>query len=182
LVEAAFMLPVFIFLVFGIVEGGLLMRDNLTLAAMTTDAARSAAVFGNDAKADYGIIQQLKSSATAINISQIERIVVFKATGPNDTLPTTCRDGTPQTGADACNVYGPSWLSSTDPTQFDCSATSPAKYYCPTDRKIAVTSPPDYVGLFVRLRHDPVTLFFGGSRMLDRTVITRLEPQLVNAP
>jgi Flp pilus assembly protein TadG len=181
LVEAAFMLPVFVFIVFGIIEGGLLLRDHLAIAAMTTDAARSASVFGNDPRADYAIIQQLKASAHAINIDQIERVVVFKATGPTDSLPTGCRGGTPQSGADACNVYAASWMTSVDPNQFDCAATSPTKYYCPTDRKIAVTSPPDYVGIYVRLRHDPITLFFGGQRTLERTVIVRLEPQTVNA-
>ncbi len=180
LVEAAFVLPVFVFLIFGIIEGGLLLRDHLTIGAMTTEAGRSASVFGNDPQADYGILQQLKASAAAINIDQIERVVVFKATGPGDTLPEGCRGGTPQSGADACNVYAPSWLSSTDPSQFDCGATSPAQYYCPIDRKIAISSPPDYVGIFVRLRHDPVTLAFGGSRNLERTVIMRLEPKALH--
>lgn len=181
-VEAAFVLPIFMFLVFAIIEGGLLLRDDLAIAAMTTEAGRSASVFGNDPHADYGILQQLKTSAHAINVNQIERVVVFKATGSGDTLPPGCISGTPQTGADACNVYEPSWLTSTQPTDFGCGATSPARYYCPTDRKIAVLSPPDYVGIYVRLRHDPITLAFGGTRTLERTVIVRLEPKELHEP
>jgi hypothetical protein len=180
LVEAALIMPIFCFIIFGIIEGSLLLRDHITMAAITGDAGRSASIFGKSDDADYKILQQIDSTASSIGTDRIERIVVFKATGPNDTVPASCKAGTPQTGLNACNVYDTADLTAPVPATFTCLPPQPWRFYCPSNRKVAATSPPDHVGIYVRLRHDPITGFFGGARLIERTVIFRLEPQVLN--
>ena len=53
MVEAAFITPVFFLIVFGLLEYGLVVRDNLTVAAMTRDTARAVSAFGNEQYGDF---------------------------------------------------------------------------------------------------------------------------------
>src|SRR3546814_3711398 len=83
----------------------------------------------------------------------------------------------------ACNVYTPSMFGSDDPSDFDCSSDSPSRYYCPTGRKVAtrgVNGPPDYLGIYVHMRHDFLTGLFQDNMTLERTSVVRLEPQGLN--
>jgi hypothetical protein len=185
--EAAIAAPVFFLLVFGIIEFSLFMYGNLTIANTTTDGSRSAAVFGRDIEADYEIIQKVKRDTEGPR-NEIVRVVVFKASGPAGAVPAGCRAGTPQNvgtptnpGVGSCNVYTPAThFGLTDPADFDCDGSSPARFYCPSARRVAATDPPDYLGVYVQMRHSFLTGLFGGARTLERTSVVRLEPLAVN--
>jgi Flp pilus assembly protein TadG len=183
LVEAAFVLPVFAFLVFGIIEGSLLLRDHLTIAAITGDAGRSAAIAGNESDADYRILQQIGKTSSTISSARIESIVVFKATQVDDTVPAGCKAGTATSaGPRPCNVYDGLDLDDAAPANFTCTTPQKWRFYCPADRQVGVNPAPgpDLIGIYVRIRHDPITNFFGGTRIIERTVVFRLEPQVLN--
>ena len=51
-------------------------------------------------------VQSLAKESSAISAGNIKRMVVFRATGPGDTVPASCAAGSPSTGL--CNVYYPS--------------------------------------------------------------------------
>jgi Flp pilus assembly protein TadG len=184
LIEAVIMLPLFFFLIFGILEFGFAFRNYLTLANGTRDAARTGTTAGNVADADFRILEAVESSMSAMSQSDIERIVVFRATGPNDTAPALCRSGTAQTGADACNVYTTANFNNTA-SQFDCAGagTAPDNFWCPVSRKVAVrgtNGPPDYIGIWIQVKYDYITGLFPGDGMtFTDTTIMRIEPRTV---
>jgi len=58
---------------FAIIEFGMLMRDNLTLANGTRDGARTATTMGDDIGADYAILNTIENSTRAMPVDQIDR-------------------------------------------------------------------------------------------------------------
>ncbi len=128
LVEAAMVTPVFLFVLFGVMEYGLAYRDNLTVANSTRDAARVATTGGNSADADYGILQQISDDMDVMGHDTIDLIVVFNAGGPSGSVKgesttdlAACKSGTSVTGV--CNVYTSSDLERPLTTQRACSET-----------------------------------------------------------
>lgn len=99
-------------LVLGVAEGGLFMKDYLAVANAARAGARTASAAGADANTDlYTLLDVIQESA-GIARSQIDYIVVYKATGfgagpTDDSGPGTgCLSGIAITGK--CNVYRPS--------------------------------------------------------------------------
>lgn len=178
------MLPLFFFMVFGILEFGFAFKDYLTLANGTRDGARTASTAGNQGDADYLILQGIQDAMSAMNDGSIERIVVFHAAGPESAVPSGCAAGTAQTGASACNVYTPDDFDLAA-TEFDCggSGSAPDNFWCPTDRKVATAGtygPPDYIGVWIRVNYDYITgLFPGGGLTFDDQTIIRIEPRTI---
>jgi hypothetical protein len=186
-IEAAIVTGAFFTLLLGIIEVSMLVNGHLTIANTTSDGARAAGVLGNEPEADLRIIQAVAASADRAPRTDVVRLVVFKASGPDGAVPAGCRAGTPSSGGangvGACNVYTPGLFSHTDPADFDCDASSPSRFYCPTSRKIAQqgpNGPPDYVGVYVEMRHSYVTGMFGTATALTRTSVVRLEPRTLN--
>ena len=185
LVEAAFLLPLFFFLVFGILEFGFGFRHYLTVANGTRDGARTATVAGNQTDADYLILQAIQRSMSAMPEDDIDRIVVWHASGPEATVPPGCLAGTPQADLGAeCNVYAPVDFALAD-GEFDCAGPGSAadESWCPTTRKTATTGtygPPDYIGITIEVSYDYITgLFPGGGMTFTDTTIMRIEPRSV---
>jgi hypothetical protein len=177
MVEAAVTMPVFMLLFFGVIEMSLLFRDHLSVANSTRDGARVAAAAGDDLDADYRILQTLKASSAVVTPTNIERIVVFKATGPGQEPSAVCKTGSPGVGDD-CNVY-----TSTDfgrsASAFGCltgTAADPDRNFCPAERPTAMSSI-GYVGVWIKIKHPAVTAFFGGDRRLTNTMVMRIEPR-----
>ena len=101
--------PLFFILIFGIVEVGFAMNDNLAVAHATRAGSRVASASGNDLYADYGILQSIARESAALDSDQIERIVVYKPSGPGEAPTDACKGGTPSAASGrhvgACNVY-----------------------------------------------------------------------------
>jgi len=193
LVEAAFVTPVLLFVLLGILESGLLFRTYMTLSAATQDGARTAAILGNDAGTDFEIIQDVQKATAAIPQSQIRNLVVFKATAtpPSASVPpATCTNALARiqvAGANPCNTYVPSsdWNANPilDKPNYNCTATGYSKGYCPTTRAVALNPPPgpDYLGVYISVQHQYVSKLFGTTQLLSETTITRLEPQKISS-
>ena len=95
MVEAALITPLFIFLLFGTLEFGGLFRDYLTINDASASGARGAAIAGNDANADYQILQGIKASTNALTKTGIKKIIVYKATDSSTPVPANCKSLTP---------------------------------------------------------------------------------------
>ena len=175
LVEAALISPLFVVMVFGLIEFGGAYRDTLTLGNAAAGGTRQVAIEGNAADADWDIVQAIKKASTAMPQGQLSKIVIFKATGPSGSVPAACLSG-PVSGV--CNVFGPTSIAlTTEPASWgDCSG--PTGDYCSTTRAVTVASPgPDYVGVYVEAIHPWITGFFGKQVTLTDSSITRLEPR-----
>jgi hypothetical protein len=191
LVEAAFITPVLFFLLFSVLEFGMAFRDYLAVANTTRDGARAASVFGNDSSADFDILQSIADSSNVINRRDIQRIVVYKASGPNTPVPTICTTAAPGSqGIGVCNIYTASALDLAE-SEFGCrSDRNLDKFWCPTattsttptqsGRKVAMTGtngPPDYIGVWIKVNHTWVTGLFGRSLTFTDSTVMRMEPQ-----
>ena len=197
--EAAFVTPVFFLLIFGILEAGLAMNDNLALASSVRAGSREASASGNDISADLYTVLGVGREASAIDRSSIVRIVIYRPAGFGEGPTTACKNGTP---SQVCNVYSRSDLTAAgiqvkemtaalaqnrtpDPAKmvFGCKTTSPDRFWCPNTRNVQLNNPlisgyqgPDYVGVWMRVDHQTVTKVFGDLTFDDQSVI-RLEPR-----
>jgi hypothetical protein len=174
-------LPVFFILLLGAVEFGLAFKDYLTAANMSRTGARVASAAANDALADQRALAALDRASAAVARNAIQRIVIWRAAGVDDQVPSVCVTSPTgvATGAVRCNVYGPADIGRA-PADFGCGPTSPDRFWCPRDRKVAQTGPggpPDLVGVWVKIRHDYLTRMVGSSVELTNRTVMRLEPR-----
>ena len=189
LVEAAFVTPVFFALIFGILEIGLLFRNSLTTNNATVQGARAASVHGNADDADYLVIRSVEHGLQAMELQNLEMVVVFRADGPDSTVPAACLTASQTYNpsnptAPACNRYVPAdfFAEIEDPVtgvptgNFGCGPSAIDRYWCPADREISLSTGTDYLGIYVETDHHFITGFFQDGRPLTETKIVRLEP------
>lgn len=176
-VESAIALPVFLLVIFGTIEFGLAFRSYLSTAAAARDGARYAATMGKDQNADYFIISDALTSLGPIGGSKaVKTISIFKATGNTSTTASgplaACRTASV---AGLCNTYRGADLT-TDPYKFACRPNALDRFWCPTSRKVNLSDPPDYVGIYIEVEHKGITGVLGPSITFTQEVVTRLEP------
>jgi hypothetical protein len=189
LIEAALITPIFFSLIFGILEFGLLFRNSLTTHNAGHEGARSASVSGRSPDADYLILRSVEHGLAAMGLQTLDYVIVFKASGPNATVPTACLTASqtynPATpAAPACNRYTAADffkeikdpVTGVDSGNFHCGARAVDRYWCPTVRVTNLATGPDYVGVAIETRHQFITGLFGAGRLLHETTIIRLEP------
>lgn len=185
MVEAALVTPIFVFLLFGTLEFGLLFRSYLTLNNAAQGGARAASIAGNQLDADWKILQAVRKESAAVGRSSIQRVVVYHAANGTDEPTASCIAGTATSGTGnpnytgACNVYVSADLTA-PVADFGCGITQKDRYWCPTARKTAVSgpmSPPDFVGVYITIRHGWVTGLFGSTVDISERVIVKMEPK-----
>lgn len=179
IVEAAMVTPLFLMLVFGIVEVGLAMNDSLALSHTVRAGTRVASASGNDLLADYGIIQAVKRESSALPRDQIQLIVVYKANKYGEPPSDSCQGGNATgTGSNPCNVYYPADFDKVK-SRWGCKPTENLEVWCPTKRNVSLASPgPDYIGVWMKVEHKWVTQMFGETLTLTDSSVIRLEPRL----
>lgn len=185
------MTPVFLLMLFGIFEIGLMFRDSLTTNNAAQQGARAASVAGRDPDADYLILRSVEHGLTAMGLQTLDYVVVFQADGPNASVPASCLAGS-QAGdhtdpaVPTCNRYEAADffleiddpVTSVDTGNFRCSVSSVDRFWCPTDRETTMSVGTEYVGIHIQTRHAFITGFFGLGSDLTETRIVRLEPDL----
>src|SRR5262245_20847547 len=166
MIEGAIVALPFFILLFGIVEFGITFKAYLSLTAATNTSARAASTFGSDTGSDYFILRRINESGSGLGRTNINHIVIWHASGPDDTPPAACLDGDGSGGTggaaktDACNVYTPYDFAYVE-ADFDCNSGNggpPDSNWCPTARKDFLadtdsTGPlvygTDYIGVYV---------------------------------
>lgn len=187
LIEGVLAFPLVFLLFFAILDGGLLMKDRVAVTSMVRVGGREASAASNDANADWRILHAIRTDGTAADMGKIERIIIWKATGPGDKAPAACLSNPQNIGttmapqAGSCNVYFPSSFAY-DEDEFACVGSglypAPDQYYCPQYRRPYETPPgPDYVGVYIRYRHDAITSIFGRTMIITEQQVYRIEPQ-----
>ena len=179
LAETALVAPVFVVILFGILEFGGFMRDYLTLANGAQGGARAASIQAEQIDADFQILQAVQREMGAMPKAEIKKIVVFHAATPYDPISATCKGGTAVLGTapsytGACNVYtssSPAWWTLLV-TDLKCGAGDLNRFWCSSNRKYAATTtdghgPPDYVGIYIEIDHPWITGLFGTDIILS---------------
>lgn len=182
MIEAAMVTPLFFLLVFVIVEVGFAMNDNLAVAHATRAGSRVASASGDDVFADYGILQSIGRESAALDSDQIERIVIYRPSGPGEPPSDGCKGGTPASGTvdssgPACNVYTAADLERPK-SDFGCDPDKDLdEFWCPADRDATLEDGTDYVGVWMKVDHPYMTGFFGESVTFTDSSVIRLEPR-----
>jgi hypothetical protein len=179
--EAAFVAPIFLVLLLAVLEGGIAFYERLSVANMSLAGARSASGQGNDALADFNILQSVHNGSGGLAGGSITSIVVYRATGPEDTVPAACKSASV---SGLCNRYVAADLAK-DATQFGCTGPPGPSVkidgsWCPSVRKSALSGPsgpPDYIGVYIETAHHDLTGILGNNITLRGDSIFRMEPR-----
>jgi len=191
IVEMAIVAPFLMFVAAGVMEFGLLWRDNLTATTSTRAAARIVSNLGSDAGADREALIALGAGLRPATNFTIEGVLIYSATASSDGAPpAACFDPSdePQGAAGLCNYYSSAQLEAAlvcattgvgcDP--FDtCTGLNPVADFCPTTRNDdqASAAPLDSVGVWVRIQRDYVTGLLPGDGMtIEDFTVMRVEP------
>lgn len=181
LVESALITPVLLLFVFGIFEFGFAFRDYLGVANTVRDGAREASVAADAGDADYRVLRAVQRGSSALPDDAIERLVIWKASGPDDSVPASCAAGSAVVGL--CNVYDSSSLTIPE-VEFGCQEVangdpydSPDRFWCPVDRQVTAGSGLDFVGIYVQVTHQYITGLFGDQIVFTDDIVLKVEPQ-----
>jgi hypothetical protein len=166
-------------MIFGILEFGLLFRNNLTTTNASRDGARAASVFGRKSETDFLILQTVKHGASAMGTDAIDFVVVYRLANLGDAMDPDCLTASK---VDVCNRYVPAdfdraldYTNGNPAPHFRCGPVAVDRFWCPADRNSGLTDA-DLVGVYVQTTHDYVTGFFGSSQTLSDTTVIRIEP------
>lgn len=182
LIEMAFVVPILMTLVLGMIEMGMAWRDQQTITQATRQGARVGSHLGTEANAD----QQGAAAVMAVldddQRSNVNFIMIYEpinaAGDPSTACQTLADSGDTGTGghADECNYWGEAVLRS--PT-FDAT-TLTASNWLSTGRKDSLSGTgPDRYGVMVEVYRPWFTGYFPGSGTDIRArTIMQLEPDI----
>jgi hypothetical protein len=171
LVEAAFVLPLLILLAFAVIEFGFTFKDLLTVTSATRAGARTATALSkrpnyqsDTADAVAGVLKNTMPTRG------IQYLVVYKA-NPNT--------GRPADGAsfEQCNVcYRYKWAPKADGGAGAWIRNGGNGWPAKDQNACGDAAHTDYLGVYVRARHDFITGLFGRTATLTDHTVMRLEP------
>ncbi len=182
----------FLLLLMGIFEFGLLLRNDLALGNAAVAGARAASVAADDPDADFRVLRAIAHGADAWGAANLDFVVVFRAAGPDEQVPAECKTG-PVAGV--CNYFRPADFNlpyedvAGDLTPYwGCVDGSVDEFWCPADRPVSLSwvepassgfnDGPAYIGVYLQGRHRFATRIFGDSMQLSETRVLQLEPRL----
>ncbi len=175
--------PVFLLLILATFELGFMVHNYIKVTGAVGAAGRAVTVAGSSPEADYLAMQSLAHGLSTFDLESVERIVVFKASGPDDEVPLGCLS-IPVPGGLECNGYQADdlFLEHLHPDgsttgHWGCGSTARDQVWCPTDRRSSLSDPggPDHVGIHIRVVQRDLTGLFG-ERRLEITRVARIEP------
>lgn len=181
LVEFALILTVLLTIGFGIYEFGFAWRTSASTISAARSAARTASSLGVNPQADFHALSSLRADLEANGLmSHVELVVIYESTtAANGAVPAACTTNTPTSAH--CNVYTPSDLLTLNLANFDsttgCLSTATVKNYCPDDRN-PIMATADYLGVWIKVRHDYQTKLFGSGIDIKRSAVMRIEPRV----
>lgn len=187
LLETMLVAPVFLALLLGIFEFGLVYRDVLSASDAVANAARRGAVIGpripdSNFNADYEILREVRNSLGSIQVEWIDRIVVFKGSGPGagspeSQVPLACKTGGSVAGV--CNVYDPAnaflAVDTANNDYFACPGGRSCDWEPVTRSNGPTINDIDYLGVYIRVRRPYVSGLFGDTFTFERAFVARLE-------
>lgn len=172
---------------------GTAWRASLGISNAVRSGARVGSAAGIASNADYQILLSIGSSLGRNSVSEVERIVIFKATTSSTVPPGCLSNSAKSTGGSSgnhCNVYSSADLAavlaspSSVPAEFQgaCpgSGTRWDRFWCPSSRVNSVGmagAGPDYIGVYLNVAHATSTKLFGSTIDIDDTFVMRIEPQ-----
>lgn len=180
LVEFAMVLTFLLTMGFGVYEFGFAWRSSASATSAVRSAARTVSSLGVSREADFYALSSLRADLEASDLlGSVQLVVIYRSsTATGGVVPAACTTNI-ATGA-VCNVYTAADLLALDLAGFDssgCLVGATVANYCPTDRN-PIMATADYVGVWVKLRHDYHTKLFGPGIDIKRSAVMRIEPRV----
>lgn len=182
LVEFALFAPILVVLGMGLMEFGLVWREQNILHTATRAAARvggsSFASGGEHEDADLNILLAAKAGLAQIDPADITKVVIYSASTSDGEVPAACAAYDPGAGAGSpggveCNVYSGAYLAALT----DASSTeSVDDGWEPGSRDANEQGGLDYLGVWIEVDHTYVTGIFGTSITVSERDVMGLEP------
>ena len=88
--EMAFVGPLLMLLLFGIIEMGGVMKSYSGVSNSTVAGGRAAAIAGNDVLADQAILAAMSTGAAAVGKNEITYIIIWKPVVSGESPPASC--------------------------------------------------------------------------------------------
>jgi TadE-like protein len=181
-VEGAIILPLFLGLIVGVMEIGVLMQHQAETRQAVASSTRLASLAGNNRSADFEILTELKQSLKS-QVKSVGYVIVFKAENGASGAPASCiaeAEAGNNGVDDVCNVYTAAQLDNPDPALFGYSIDEPLRVadirWPAGDRSATYTGGRDLVGVQITATHRSMTGLFPSTS--DRYVsVLRLEAQ-----
>ncbi len=178
-VEAAIILPLVILVVFGLVEFGLVFKDELTVSNATGATARAGAAIPKQADYRDQMIDELDDRLTGVSVSANDKLVIYKADPASDS-------GLPVGAADQSQIWSACSGASADCTRYEYDGSAwvqngPAEWTA-AEQSACRDGTLDQMGVYLDVTHDYITGFLGtGSRRVTDRSVYSLEPLLPGA-
>ena len=178
LVEMAIVVPIFIVMVFGMLEFGLAFKDKLAMDHAVTQGSRRATVLGQDATADIEILEAFGDGPMgAATMDIVVWVDIFKTN--TDGSKGVYDRYVPDADGVPCD-----WDPCPDPAIVDPATYGSPDDYPPCARDVALEPGDglDTIGVEVEYTHDWVTGLLGFSTQTwHATAHARMEPALFGA-
>ncbi|MCU1344977.1 MAG: pilus assembly protein [Acidimicrobiia bacterium] len=190
--EAAVVTPLLMILFVGIFEFSLMIKDSGSVSASTSAGARVGSADARDALPPSGcssgctpstnfesVIQQSVTARLKDAGAVPEVLVIYRAWATNgmpctSALHVTCSTGMASTSRALTETCTDCWIYSWNGTGWAKSGGS--GWPAANQAACGDLARTDYLGVYVRAKHNMVTQLFGGSRTLTEWTMSRLEP------
>ena len=184
LVELALVLSFVVILSFGTIEGGAAIVSGDRVAGAAAQAARLGAASGSRLDADRDLLVALQAALPADELEELDRVVVFEASGPDGGVPPGCIKtlGDPsEQGSPGCNTYTGATVRSVTAGSmlgFGGLANNKDGSWPPASRQDSLVQGPDYLGVWVRTVHRGVLGVVFQDMVVTRRAVVRIQPDL----
>lgn len=169
-VEAAIIFPIFVVVLFGIIEFSMALRDHVALSAAARSGARTASAEPRMSTFATDAMSAVTRAGTTLPLGTIEELWVYQANAGG--YPTNSGSIHDTTGAfTSCSTKCVRFTKSGDTyTQSGGSWSELSINACPGDADMT------NVGVYLRARHDFVTGLFGANMTITDHAVLRFEP------
>jgi Flp pilus assembly protein TadG len=181
LVEFALVVNMLLGMGLGIYEFGFAWRSSAAVTSGARSAARTGSSLATDDSADYQSLSSIRSDLEASGLlDNLLLVVVYKSTTADGAVPASCT--TNASTSALCDIYTGSQVRSMLDSDFDtttgCLTTGMiVANYCPNVRN-SIMATADYLGVWVKVRHDYQTGLFGNGIDIKRSAVMRIEPRI----
>jgi TadE-like protein len=166
-VEAALVTPLVMALIFGIIECSVLFKDVLAASAAVRAGVRLASAEPRNSDFAQAAADQVSARTDGLDRNAIEALWVYKAATGSD-KPVGYSDFS---GCTSCVKF--TWNAGTNsfvPTYDGWPAAS--QNACTP----SLGGPPDHIGVYLRVRHTPLTGLVLGTLSIPESSVLSLEP------
>ena len=178
LVELAFVCLFLVTIIAGTYDFGQGWRGGLATNEASRTAARTSSAMGTKWYADwYGLSGARAALANSGMLNYVQRVVVFKSTSSDGSVPTECTTATSTT--QSCNIITGDQFRAMTQANFNtttgCMTTAQVRNWCPSSRSsIQLTA--DYYGVWVNIKIPKMFKFLGQTTSVTRETVMRIEP------